>query len=119
MAPQLAAGGAQGGNGMREIVIDTETTGLDPHSGHRIVEIAALELIHHVPTGRRFHCYVNPERDMPDDAYAVPGLTAEFLTGHPPFTARVDEFLAFVAGDPVVIHNAEFDLAFLNAELER
>jgi DNA polymerase III subunit epsilon len=104
---------------MREIVIDTETTGLDPHSGDRIVEIAALELMHHVPTGRRFHCYVNPERDMPDDAYAVHGLTAEFLAGHPPFSAAADEFLAFVAGDPVVIHNAEFDLAFLNAELAR
>jgi DNA polymerase-3 subunit epsilon len=104
---------------VREIVIDTETTGLDPHSGHRIVEIAAIELVHHVPTGRRFHCYVNPERDIPDDAYAVHGLTAEFLASHPPFAAVVDEFLAFVAGDPLVIHNAEFDLAFLNAELTR
>ncbi|HXP02944.1 MAG TPA: DNA polymerase III subunit epsilon [Stellaceae bacterium] len=104
---------------MREIVIDTETTGLDPHSGHRIVEIAAMELVHHVPTGRKFHCYIDPERDMPDDAYAVHGLTAEFLASHPPFAAAVDEFLAFVAGDPLVIHNAEFDLAFLNAELTR
>jgi len=104
---------------MREIVIDTETTGLDPQSGHRIVEIAAIELFHHVPTGRKFHCYVNPERDIPADAYAVHGLTAEFLGGHPPFTAMVDEFLAFVGVDQLVIHNAEFDIAFLNAELFR
>lgn len=104
---------------MREIVVDTETTGLDPQLGHRIVEIAALELIHHVPSGRRFHCYVNPERDMPADAYAVHGLTAEFLADHPSFAAVIDDFLAFVGGDPLVIHNAEFDIAFLNAELAR
>jgi len=78
-----------------------------------------MELVHHVPTGRKFHCYIDPERDMPDDAYAVHGLTAEFLASHPPFAAAVDEFLAFVAGDPLVIQNAEFDLAFLNAELTR
>ena len=102
---------------MREIVIDTETTGLDPQDGHRIVEIACLELVHHVPTGRKFHCYVNPERDMPEDAYAVHGLSAEFLAGHPPFATVADEFLEFVGVDPLVIHNAEFDLAFLNAEL--
>ena len=102
---------------MREIVIDTETTGLDPSLGHRIVEIAALELFHHVPTGRKFHCYVNPERDMPADAYAVHGLSAEFLADHPPFASVIDDFLAFVDGSPVVIHNAEFDIAFLNAEL--
>jgi DNA polymerase-3 subunit epsilon len=104
---------------MREIVIDTETTGLDPQDGHRIVEIAALELMHHVPTGRKFHCYINPERDMPADAYAVHGLTAEFLAAHPAFAAVVGEFLAFVGDDPLVIHNAEFDIAFLNAELAR
>ena len=102
---------------MREIVIDTETTGLDPQSGHRIVEIAAIELVHHVPTGRKFHRYVNPERDMPADAFAVHGLSGEFLAAHPPFAAVADEFLAFVGDDPLVIHNAEFDLAFLNAEL--
>lgn len=102
---------------MREIVIDTETTGLDPNSGHRIVEIAAMELFHHVPTGRKFHRYVNPERDMPADAYAVHGLSPEFLAGHPPFAAVADEFLAFVDSAPMVIHNAEFDIAFLNAEL--
>lgn len=104
---------------MREIVVDTETTGLDPQSGHRIVEIAAIELMHHVPTGRKFHCYVNPERDMPAEAYAVHGLSEEFLANHPPFAAAVDEFLAFVGDTPLVIHNAEFDIAFLNAELAR
>jgi len=104
---------------MREIVVDTETTGLDPHSGHRIVEIAAIELIHHVPTGRKFHCYVNPDRDMPADAYAVHGLSAEFLANHPLFAAVIGDFLAFVGSDPLVIHNAEFDIAFLNAELAR
>jgi DNA polymerase-3 subunit epsilon len=119
MAAQRAAAALAGEGSVREIVIDTETTGLDPHGGHRIVEIAALELIHHVPTGRKFHCYVNPERDMPADAYAVHGLTAEFLAGHPPFAAVVDDFLAFAADDPLVIHNAEFDLAFLNVELAR
>lgn len=104
---------------MREVVIDTETTGLDPQSGHRIVEIAAFELVHHVPTGRKFHCYVNPERDMPADAYAVHGLTAEFLAAHPPFAAIAGDFLAFIGSDALVIHNAEFDIAFLNAELVR
>jgi DNA polymerase-3 subunit epsilon len=104
---------------MREIVIDTETTGLDPREGHRIVEIACIELMHHVPTGRRFHRYVNPERDVPADALAVHGLTADFLAGHPPFAALIDELAAFIGGDRLVIHNAEFDLAFVNAELAR
>ena len=104
---------------MREIVLDTETTGLDPREGHRIVEIACIELIHHVPTGRRFHRYVNPERDIPADALAVHGLTAEFLAQQPLFPAILDELLAFIASDPLVIHNAEFDLEFLNAELAR
>ena len=119
MAAQRAAAALAGEASMREIVIDTETTGLDPLSGHRIVEIAAIELVHHVPTGRKFHCYVNPDRDMPPDAYAVHGLTAEFLAGHPPFSSAADEFLAFIADAPLVIHNAEFDIAFLNAELTR
>jgi DNA polymerase-3 subunit epsilon len=104
---------------MREIVLDTETTGLDPTVGHRIIEIACVELLHHVPTGRDFHRYVNPGRDIPDDAHAVHGLTEEFLAAHPPFEAIVDEFLTFIGSDPLVIHNAEFDLAFLNAELDR
>jgi DNA polymerase-3 subunit epsilon len=104
---------------MREIVIDTETTGLDPQDGHRIVEIACLELIHHVPTGRKLHRYVNPEREVPADAMLVHGLDAEFLARHPPFAAIADEMVSFIAGDRLVIHNAEFDLAFINAELAR
>jgi DNA polymerase III subunit epsilon len=104
---------------MREVVIDTETTGLDPQDGHRIVEIACLELIHHVPTGRKFHCYVNPEREMPPDAMAVHGLDAAFLAGQQLFAAVADELIEFIAGDRLVIHNAEFDLAFINAELAR
>jgi DNA polymerase III subunit epsilon len=104
---------------MREVVIDTETTGLDPQDGHRIVEIACLELLHHVPTGRRFHRYVNPERDMPADAFAVHGLTAEFLAAHPRFATIADELAGFIGDGRLVIHNAEFDLAFLNAELAR
>jgi DNA polymerase-3 subunit epsilon len=104
---------------MREVVLDTETTGLDPRDGHRIVEIACIELVHHVPTGRRLHRYVNPGRDMPEDALAVHGLTAEFLARQPPFAAVLDELLGFIGSDPLVIHNAEFDLAFLNAELAR
>jgi DNA polymerase III subunit epsilon len=104
---------------MREIVLDTETTGLDPSEGHRIVEVACIELVHHVPTGRKFHRYVNPEREMPEDALAVHGLTAEFLARQPRFAVIVDELMAFIGADPLIIHNAEFDLAFLNAELTR
>jgi DNA polymerase-3 subunit epsilon len=104
---------------MREIVLDTETTGLDPGEGHRVVEIACIELVHHVPSGRNFHRYVNPERDMPEEALAVHGITAEFLASQPPFAAIADELLAFIGSDQLVIHNAEFDLAFLNAELAR
>src|SRR5271157_4780651 len=104
---------------MREIVLDTETTGLDPAAGHRIVEIACIELAHHIPTGREFHRYVNPGRDIPADAHAVHGLSEEFLAAHPPFEAVIDEFLMFIGADPLVIHNAEFDIAFLNAELAR
>jgi DNA polymerase III subunit epsilon len=104
---------------MREIVIDTETTGLDPNDGHRIVEIACIELMHHVPTGRKFHRYVNPGRDIPADALAVHGLTTEFLANQLPFAELADELATFIAGDRLVIHNAEFDLAFINAELAR
>src|SRR5882762_3958178 len=102
---------------MREIVVDTETTGLDPQEGHRIVEIACLELMHHVPTGRKLHRYINPGREIPADALAVHGLTAEFLAGHPPFAAIADDLVEFIGGDRLVIHNADFDLAFINAEL--
>ncbi|MFO1189329.1 MAG: DNA polymerase III subunit epsilon [Alphaproteobacteria bacterium] len=104
---------------MREIVLDTETTGLDPASGHRIVEIACLELVNHLPSGNHFQVYINPERDMPSEAFAVHGLSAEFLARHPVFSAIADEFLSFIADAPLVIHNAEFDLRFLNAELDR
>lgn len=104
---------------IREIVLDTETTGLDPDAGHRIVEIACVELINHLPSGRTFQRYVNPERDMPTDAQAVHGLTAEFLSGQPVFAAVADEFLEFISDAPLVIHNAEFDLKFVNAELSR
>jgi len=104
---------------MREIVVDTETTGLDPADGHRIVELACLELVNHVPSGRVFHRHVNPERDVPEDAYAVHGLSAEFLSQFPPFAALADELLAFLEGGTLIIHNAEFDLKFLNFELRR
>jgi DNA polymerase III epsilon subunit len=103
---------------MRELVIDTETTGLDANDGHRIVEIAVLELMNHLPTGRFFHRYVNPDRDMPEAALAVHGLTREFLAKHPVFAAHADELLEFLGTDQLVIHNAEFDLAFLNMELK-
>lgn len=104
---------------MREIVLDTETTGLDPQAGHRIVEIACIELVHHVPSGRDFHRYVNPGRDIPTDAHAVHGLSEEFLATHPPFESIAEELLEFIGSDSLVIHNAQFDLAFLNAELMR
>lgn len=102
---------------MREVVIDTETTGLDPAGGHRIVELACLELANHVPTGRSFHHYVDPERDIPVEAFKVHGISAAFLAGKPRFADIAEAFLAFIGGDRLIIHNAEFDLGFLNAEL--
>jgi DNA polymerase-3 subunit epsilon len=104
---------------MREVILDTETTGLDPRSGHRIVEIGCLELVNHVPTGAQYHTYVDPERDMPADAFAIHGLSTQFLTGKPVFAQVVEELLAFIGDAKLVIHNAEFDLRFLNAEFER
>lgn len=104
---------------MREIVLDTETTGLDPAAGDRIVEIACLELTNHLPTGKHFRRYVDPQRDMPAAAFKIHGLSSEFLARHPIFAATVDEFLAFIDDDALVIHNADFDLRFLNAELKR
>jgi DNA polymerase III subunit epsilon len=112
---------------MREIVLDTETTGLVPGDGHRVVEIGAVELFNHVPTGRVFHTYVNPEREVPEDALQVHGLTSAFLAEQPCFAEVVEEFLAFLDHDGnvnqaparLVIHNAEFDIAFLNSELAR
>lgn len=105
---------------MREIVLDTETTGIDPGSGHRVVEIGCLELVNHVPTGKTFHAYVNPERPMPTGAFAVHGLSDEFLAKQPCFSAVVEAFSAFIGNhDPLIIHNAAFDIGFLNAELAR
>lgn len=104
---------------MREIVLDTETTGLAFQGGDRLVEIGCVELINRFPTGRTYHVYVNPERDMPLEAFNVHGLSTEFLQSKPKFGEIVEEFLAFIADDPLVIHNAEFDLGFLNMELQK
>src|SRR5690606_7203429 len=104
---------------MREIVLDTETTGLDPYQGHRIVEIGCVELINRIPSGQTYHVYINPERDMPAEAEAVHGLTQQFLSDKPLFAEVVEEFVAFLGDAKLVIHNAGFDLAFLNAEFER
>jgi DNA polymerase-3 subunit epsilon len=104
---------------MREIVLDTETTGLDPMTGHRLVEVACLELINHLPTGRHYHQYINPERDVPSEAFDVHGLSTEFLLDKPRFTEVVAALVEFIGDAPLVIHNAEFDLRFLNAELAR
>lgn len=104
---------------MREIVVDTETTGLKPQEGHRLVDIAAIELVHHLPTGRTFQSYLDPERDVPDDVVKVHGLTGEFLKGKPKFAEVAAGFLEFIGDAPLVIHNAPFDLSFINAELER
>lgn len=102
---------------MREIVLDTETTGLDPLRGDRLVEIGCVEIFNRMPTGQTFHVYINPERDMPQEAFAVHGLSAEFLSTKPLFAEVVDEFLEFIADAPLVIHNASFDIGFINAEL--
>ncbi|MEF3367322.1 DNA polymerase III subunit epsilon [Methylocystis sp. 9N] len=102
---------------MREIVLDTETTGLDPASGHRVVEIGAVEISNLIPTGRYFHRYIDPQRDMPEEAFRVHGLSREFLAQHKVFAEIAVEFLDFIEDAPLVIHNAEFDTRFLNAEL--
>ena len=104
---------------MREIVLDTETTGLDPLRGDRLVEIGCVEIFNRMPTGQTFHRHINPERDMPAEAFAVHGLSSEFLADKPLFTRVVDEFLAFIGDAPLVIHNASFDIGFINAELDR
>ncbi len=103
---------------MREVVLDTETTGLDPNSGDRIVEIGAVELFNQMPTGKVYHQYINPERDMPAGAFAVHGLSAEFLSDKPVFRDIATAFLEFVGDAKMVIHNASFDMKFLNAELK-
>lgn len=114
-----AGGRLEGGitKKMREIVLDTETTGLNPATGDRIVEIGCVELVDYIPTGGEFHTYINPQCDMPEEAFAVHGLAAEFLSSQPLFAEIVDDFLAFLDTAPLVIHNAEFDLKFINFEL--
>src|SRR3984893_11114567 len=104
---------------MREIVLDTETTGLDPLRGDRLVEIGCVEIFNRMPTGQTFHRHINPERAMPAEAFAVHGLSTEFLAGKPLFIEVVEEFLEFIADAPLVIHNASFDISFINAELDR
>lgn len=102
---------------IREIVLDTETTGLNPHDGHRIVEIGALEMVNKVLTGKKFHFYVNPKRDMPNEAYRIHGISSDFLKDKPVFKEIAEEFLDFIEGGKLVIHNAPFDIKFLNYEL--
>jgi DNA polymerase-3 subunit epsilon len=104
---------------MREIVLDTETTGLDPLRGDRLVEIGCVEIFNRMPTGQTYHVYINPERDMPKEAFDVHGLSSEFLADKPLFSAVVEGFLEFIGDAPLVIHNASFDIGFINAELER
>lgn len=104
---------------MREVVLDTETTGLDPETGHRVVEVACVELLNHIPTGRHYQTYLNPERDMPREAEEVHGLSGPFLADKPKFADIVAPLLDFIGDAALVIHNAEFDLKFLNAELRR
>ncbi len=103
----------------RQIVLDTETTGLNPKLGNRVIEIGCVELINRKLTGNNFHCYINPERDSEDGALAVHGLTTEFLCDKPKFAEIIDEFLEYISGAEVVIHNAPFDMGFLNAEFAR
>jgi DNA polymerase-3 subunit epsilon len=103
--------------GLREIVLDTETTGLEPAEGHRIVEIGAVELLNHMPTGRTFHKYINPQRAMPEEAFRIHGLSDDFLRDKPVFAEVAAEFVAFIGDARLVIHNAAFDMKFINAEL--
>ncbi len=103
---------------IREIVFDTETTGFEPSEGHRLVELGGVELINHLPTGKHYHVYINPQRDVPSDAVRVHGLTTEFLQDKPLFTEVVGDFLDFIGDATLVIHNAEFDMKFINHELK-
>jgi DNA polymerase-3 subunit epsilon len=102
---------------MREIVLDTETTGLDPKNGHRLIEIGGIEIFNRIPTGREFHCFINPERDVPAEAQEIHGISTEFLLDKPLFRDIAGDFLAFIGDDALVIHNAQFDVMFLNHEL--
>ncbi len=104
---------------MREIVLDTETTGFDPKGGDRMVEIGCIELVNHIPSGQEWHSFLDPERDMPQSAFEVHGLSQEFLTGKPLFADVAQDFMEFIGQDRLIIHNASFDVGFLNAELEK
>ncbi|MGQ0455897.1 MAG: DNA polymerase III subunit epsilon [Hyphomicrobium sp.] len=104
---------------MREVILDTETTGLDPRKGDRLIEIGCVEIFNRIPTGRDFHVYINPEREVPAEAQAIHGITTDSLKGKPLFAAIAPPFLEFIGDDPLVIHNAIFDVGFLNFELER
>jgi len=103
----------------REIILDTETTGLDPHTGDRIVEIGCVEILNSIPSGQTFHVYIDPEREVPDEAFRIHGLSTDFLRGKPKFQDIAEEFLSFIGDARLVIHNAEFDMKFINAELSR
>jgi DNA polymerase-3 subunit epsilon len=103
----------------RQVVLDTETTGLSPASGDRLVEIGCVELLNHLPSGKTFHVYINPQRSMPEEAFRVHGLSDDFLADKPLFAAVADDFRAFIEGATLIIHNAPFDMGFLNAELEK
>jgi len=103
---------------MREVIVDTETTGLNPSNGDRVVEIGCIELVNHISTGETYHQYINPERLMPEDAFKIHGLSNDFLSTFPTISEIIDEFLNFIGDSPLIIHNAEFDIKFLNAELE-
>ncbi|VBB69542.1 DNA polymerase III epsilon subunit [invertebrate metagenome] len=104
---------------MREVVLDTETTGLNPADGHRVVEIGCIELVNHIPTGNHRQWYINPERDVPADAKAIHGLSSTFLASQPLFSDIAESFLAFLCDATLIIHNAAFDIKFLNTELQR
>jgi DNA polymerase-3 subunit epsilon len=104
---------------MREIVLDTETTGLDPYQGHRLIEIGCIELLNRIPSGQTFHRYVNPGRDVPAEAFAIHGLSTDFLRDKPAFEEIADELMGFIGEAPLIAHNAAFDLGFINTELER
>jgi len=104
---------------VREVILDTETTGLDPKKGDRLIEIGCIEIFNRIPTGREYHCFINPERDVPAEAQAVHGLSTDFLKDKPLFRKVAREFLQFIGDDTLVIHNAQFDIGFLNFELER
>ena len=100
-------------------MLDTETTGLDPLQGHRLIEIGCVELVNRIPSGQVFHRYLNPDRDIPIEAFAIHGISSDFLQDKPRFREIADELIAFIADAPIVAHNANFDLSFVNAELER